>query len=77
MTVSLKNIGEKLFTGYLCLVCVWIVFALLFDATMLTLHFTNPDLAAKIGNEIEWKIDGTFKNNPDNIWYEEPETNKK
>jgi hypothetical protein len=29
------------------------------------------------GNEIEWKIDGTFKNNPDNIWYEEPETNKK
>jgi hypothetical protein len=35
----------------------------------MTLHFTNPDLATKIGREIEWKIDGTFKNNPDNIWY--------
>jgi hypothetical protein len=23
-------------------------------------------------NKIEWKFDGTFKNNPDNIWYEAP-----
>jgi hypothetical protein len=23
-----------------------------------------------ISNQISWKIDGTFKNNPDNIWYE-------
>jgi hypothetical protein len=23
-------------------------------------------------NKIEWKFDGTFKNSPDNIWYEEP-----
>ena len=23
-----------------------------------------------IVNEIDWKIDGTFKDNPDNIWYE-------
>jgi hypothetical protein len=22
-----------------------------------------------MANEISWKIDGTFKNNPDNIWY--------
>jgi hypothetical protein len=23
-------------------------------------------------NKLEWKFDGTFKNNPDNIWYEGP-----
>ena len=43
-----------------------------FDFFMIGAHFLNPDLATKIGNEISWKIDGTFKNNPDNIWYEGP-----
>jgi hypothetical protein len=26
----------------------------------------------RISNEISWRVDGTFKNNPDNIWYEGP-----
>lgn len=72
MTISLKNIGEKLFIGYIYFVCTWISMALLFDAVMITLHYTNPDLTQKISNEIAWKIDGTFKDNPDNIWYEGP-----
>ena len=29
-------------------------------------------LLSKIGNEIMWKIDGAFKNDPNNIWYEGP-----
>jgi len=65
----MKKIGEKIFMGYLVLVGVWVSLALIFEATMITLNFTNPDLATKIGREIEWKIDGTFKNDPDNIWY--------
>jgi len=72
MTVSLKNIGETLFKGYLVLVFIWLGFALTFDLVMIGVHFTNEDLERKISNEIAWKIDGTFKNNPDNIWYEEP-----
>ena len=43
--------------------------ALLFDLTMVYIHFTDEDLETKISNEIAWKIDGTFKNSPGNIWY--------
>jgi hypothetical protein len=44
----------------LCL--VWVIFALTFQVTMLTLSFVNPELETKIGNEIMWKIDGRFNN---------------
>lgn len=73
MTLSLKQIGQKLFNIYLIFVGVWLAFALSFDIFMVTLHFTNEELSRNISNEISWKIDGTFKNNPDNIWYEGPE----
>ena len=74
MTLSLKTIGEKLFKAYLCFVGIWLAFALSFDIFMIGVHFTNEDLERKISNEIAWKIDGTYKNSPDNIWYEAPET---
>jgi hypothetical protein len=41
---------------------------------MLITLFTNPELNTKIGNEIMWKIDGAFKNDPDNIWYTKPDS---
>ena len=41
---------------------------------MLITLFANPKLNTKIGNTIMWKIDGTFKNNPNNIWYVDPKT---
>jgi hypothetical protein len=72
MTLSLKQIGQKLFNIYLAFVGIWLIFALSFDVFMVVLHFTNEDLSRDISNEISWKIDGTFKNNPDNIWYEKP-----
>ncbi len=73
MTLSLKNIGEKLFKLYLCFVGVWVISALCFQIFFIYLHFSNQEeLAGKISNEIMWKIDGTFKNNPNNIWYEGP-----
>jgi len=39
---------------------------------MFVAHYTKPELATKIGNKLTWKFDGTFKNDPDNIWYEGP-----
>lgn len=70
MNPVLQKIGDYLFKGYLAFVFVWIISALSFDLFMIGAHFFNPDLAGQISNEIMWKIDGTFKNNPDNIWYE-------
>jgi hypothetical protein len=73
MNLLLKNIGQALFKGYLILVSIWIGFALSFQIFGVYLHFTNQDeRAIDISNKIAWKIDGTFKNNPDNIWYKEP-----
>jgi hypothetical protein len=72
MTFSFKNIGESLFKIYLGLVGLWLVFALSFQGFGIYLHFTGQEERARnISNQIAWKIDGTFKNNPDNIWYDE------
>jgi len=48
--------------------------AFLFQVFFVILQFSgNENLATLIANEITWRIDGTFKNNPDNIWYEADE----
>jgi len=52
----------KLFEGFIRLCLVWVVFALSFQVTMITLTYTKPELATKIGNELSWKFDGRFKN---------------
>jgi hypothetical protein len=72
----MKNLKDRLFLGFVKLVFAWTVFALSFQTLMIVTHFTNPELATKVGNAIMWKIDGTFKNDPDNIWYEQPEDKK-
>jgi len=72
MTISLDKIKEQIGLGLIRLVLAWTVFALCFQVFMIVTHFTNPELATKIGNELTWKFDGTFKNDPDNIWYEGP-----
>ena len=65
-----SNWRDKLFMAFLSLVGLWILFALCFQLFFVYLHFSGKEeLARDIVNEIEWKIDGTFKNSPDNIWY--------
>ena len=56
----MKNLREKLALGFVKVVFVWTILALTFQVTMLTLSIVNPELETKIGNEIMWKIDGTF-----------------
>jgi hypothetical protein len=56
----MKNLKENLALGFVKLAFAWTVFALSFQVTMMTLNVVNPELATKIGNEIMWKIDGTF-----------------
>jgi hypothetical protein len=66
------NIKEKLFFIFLSLVLVFIGLAFLMQLSFMILEFSgNSDIATNIAREITWRIDGTFKNNPDNIWYEE------
>lgn len=41
---------------------------------MMVLTFSgNEQRVTQIANELSWRLDGTFKNNPDNIWYQAEE----
>jgi hypothetical protein len=65
------NWKDKLAWAFLSLVAVWIVFAICFQMFFVYLEFSGKhELQRNIVNWIEWRIDGTFKNDPVNIWYE-------
>ena len=53
---------NKFFNVFVRFCLVWVVFALSFEVSMLTLSIVNPELETKIGNELTWKLDGRFKN---------------
>ena len=64
------NWREKLVYAIFALVGFWSAFALCFQLFFVYLHFSGQDdLAGDIANEITWRIDGRFKNDPINIWY--------
>ena len=65
-----NNLGEKLFLGFLYLAIAWTILAVIFGVFMSYLELTGKtEMTRDIGNWIEWRIDGTFKNLPENIWY--------
>lgn len=71
---AVLNIKELLFKMFLLGVGLFIGLAFTFQVFMVFLEFSGrQEWAAQIANEITWRIDGTFKNNPDNIWYNEEE----
>lgn len=64
------SLGNKLAFAFVSLVGLWVIFALLFELFFVYLQFSGKEeLARNITNWIEWRIDGTFKNSPENIWY--------
>ena len=66
-----QPIGEKIALGFISLALVWVVCALLFTATMTYLELAGKtEITRDVANWIEWRIDGTFKNSPENIWYD-------
>jgi hypothetical protein len=65
------NWRDKLAWAFLSLVGLWIIFAICFQMFFVYLEFSGKhELQRNIVNWIEWRIDGTFKNDPVNIWYE-------
>jgi hypothetical protein len=65
------NWKDKLAWVFLSLVGFWIIFAICFQLFFVYLQFSgNEETATKVSNWIMWRIDGTFKNSPENIWYQ-------
>jgi hypothetical protein len=77
MRALVINYGQKLYEIIVIilfsLAFIWVIFALMFQLFFVYLEFSGKtELQRNVINWIEWRIDGTFKNNPENIWYEEP-----
>jgi len=69
--------AEKTVGAYFVLVGFWICTALSIQLFFVYLQVSgNEERSQDIANRVSWKIDGTFKNTPGNIWYEEPESKK-
>jgi hypothetical protein len=65
-----EKLGNFLLQSFMYFACIWVVAALLFQLFFVYLQFSGKeDLAGKISNEIMSRIDGNYKNSPDNIWY--------
>jgi len=65
------NIKELFVKTFLIAAISFVVLALLFQLFFVFLEVGGrQEWATQITNEITWRIDGTFKNNPGNIWYE-------
>jgi hypothetical protein len=61
---------EKAFLAFLSLAGILIIGALLFQVTFIFLEFSGrSEIASQIARELSWKFDGTFKNDPNNVWY--------
>jgi len=65
------TLGHKLAQLFIFFVGFWILFALCFQLFMVYLELAGKtETTRNIVNWIEWRIDGTFKNSPENIWYD-------
>ncbi len=65
-----NNIGEKIFLGFLYFAVTWVIFAMIFGISMAVLEFSGQrEITRDLSNWIMWRIDGTFKNSPENIFY--------
>ena len=70
MKQFIVNLREKAFLAFLSFAGVLIIGALLFQLTFIFLEFSGySEVATRIGNELMWKFDGRFKNDPNNISY--------
>lgn len=66
-----QNWNEVLLSTLSYIGLVWVIVALLFQFTMVGLHYSGSDIPTQVGNWFDHKFNGAFKNLPDNIWYEE------
>jgi hypothetical protein len=65
-----SNLGDRLALGFLYLAGLWIAFALCFQLFFVYLQLSGKEETARnVSNWITHRIDGTFKNSPENIWY--------
>ena len=72
-TININKLSDALMLGFVKLCVIWTITALSFQIFCIYLEVSGQEQRQRdMINKLEWKFDGTFKNNPDNIWYEGP-----
>jgi len=67
-------IADRLLLGFIHLGLIWVCLALSFQIFMVYLEVAGKvETTQKIVNWFTWTFDEGFKNNPQNIWYQEEE----
>jgi hypothetical protein len=74
MKKTLEKIQHGLVKTFVFSCLAFVCLALCAEVGMVAIHFTNPEKESRLANEFAWKFDGTFKDQPGNIWYEAPKT---
>jgi len=73
---KLKNIGHTLAKVSLMLLSVMIFSIVFFELYLVYLNTSGQkERSEQIMTNIDFKIDGTYKDNPNNIWYEKTTDN--
>lgn len=77
MVKLIDKIAEKISAGFLILALSWVFCALGIQLFFVYLEFSgNKEYQDRVISKIEVKFDGRFKDNPENIMYEEPVVKK-
>jgi hypothetical protein len=65
---------DRVFHLFIHIILIWVFLAVLFQLTFVVLTFSsNEGVATSISSKLLHIFDGTFKNNPGNIWYKSDE----
>lgn len=65
------SVRDRFFQFFLVFALTWVFFAITFQITTVVLMAIGKDeIVTEWTNRIEHMIDGTFKNSPENIWYQ-------
>lgn len=73
-TVNQYSLRDKIALVIMKLLVVFVVCALLTQLYFVYCEiFKSSEENQRMANEMSWKFDGTFKNSPGNIWYDENE----
>lgn len=72
MNNLLLRLRDRFAMGLLYFLTGWVILALCFQIFMMSLMALGKDqMLQDISNWFNWTFDGTFKNSPGNIWYNE------
>lgn len=64
-----QNWNDIMLSFVLYLGLGWVILAILFQLTMVGMHYSGSEVPTQVGHWFDHKFNGSFKNSPESIWY--------